>query len=224
MASLNRGVQQTALYDPGLAAHQIASRSAALHPGKNKRFALSLKPSGETAELHVIAPDLPAHLKAALARLGEDPSRRETAARAARISSHDRGGGTSRGIADATAALAYAYTRMPATYAAVSAAAARRWPGGAGSSTAIAAHVGAGPGTASWCAATAFSSLQNFTLLDSNPALHELAMALARDAHRFPALAYRLGNASHLLDDAAPLIPSSRATSSTNSARRSGAR
>lgn len=152
----------------------------------------------------MIAPDLPADLKAALARLGEGLSRRETAARAARISSDYRGGGTSRGIADATAALAYAYTRMPATFAAVSACLSALIAAAPDFRPQSLLDVGAGPGTASWCAATAFSSLQNFTLLDSNPALHELAMALAQDAHRFPAFEYRLGNASHLLDDAAP--------------------
>ncbi len=152
----------------------------------------------------MIAPDLPADLKAALTRLGEGLSRRETAGRAARISEDYRGGGTSRGIADANAALAYAFTRMPATFAAVGACLSALIEAAPEFKPQTLLDVGAGPGTASWCAATAFSSLQNFALLDSNPALHDLAMALAQDAHRFPAFDYRLGNASSLLDDAAP--------------------
>ena len=40
--------------------------------------------------------------------------------------------------------------------------------------------VGAGPGTATWAAAEAFSSLQDFTLLDANAALRALALDLAQ--------------------------------------------
>ncbi|MDB5567606.1 MAG: SAM-dependent methyltransferase, partial [Tardiphaga sp.] len=61
---------------------------------------------------------------------------------------------------------------------------------------------GAGPGTATWACAEAFASLNNFTLLDSNPALRSLALELARDSTRLPAPRYDLGDATAKLAEA----------------------
>jgi ribosomal protein RSM22 (predicted rRNA methylase) len=150
------------------------------------------------------APDLPAELKAALAAKLQGFSRNDAAARAASISKTYRDGGGSGAILSEADALAYALARMPATYAAVTA-----------SLNALCAiapdfapknllDVGAGPGTASWAAAEAFSSLQDFTLLDANRALRVLALDLASGGARFRDIAYTRGEAQTTLADADP--------------------
>ena len=105
----------------------------------------------------MIAPDLPAELKAALDAKLQGLSRNDAASRAALISKTYRDGGNSRAIATETDALAYALARMPATYAAVTAslnALREITPDFAPKSL---LDVGAGPGTATWAAAEAFS-------------------------------------------------------------------
>ena len=62
--------------------------------------------------------------------------------------------------------------------------------------------VGAGPGTASWAAAEAFSSLQGFALLDANPALRALALDLAAGSARLGEIDYRRGEARAALAEA----------------------
>src|SRR5437773_7114431 len=124
----------------------------------------------------MIAPDLPAELKAALDAKLQGLSRTAAAERASLISQTYRDGGGSGAIRSETDALAYALARMPATYAAVVAslnALSAIRPDFAPTSL---LDVGAGPGTASWAAAEAFSSLRDFTLLDANDALRELAL------------------------------------------------
>ena len=72
---------------------------------------------------------------------------------------------------------------MPATYAAVTAslnALCEIRPDFAPNSL---LDVGAGPGTATWAAAEAFSSLQDFALLDANGALRALALDLVSRQH-----------------------------------------
>src|ERR1700692_4214119 len=64
--------------------------------------------------------------------------------------------------------------------------------------------VGAGPGTASWAAAEAFSSLQSFALLDANRALRALAVDLASSSTRLRDIHYRHGEARAMLADAEP--------------------
>ena len=126
------------------------------------------------------SPDLPAELKAALDAKLHGLSRNDAAERAADISKTYRDGGGSGAIRSEADALAYALARMPATYAAVTAslnALAEIRPDFAPKSL---LDVGAGPGTASWAAAEAFSSLQDFTLLDANAALRTLALDLAQ--------------------------------------------
>jgi ribosomal protein RSM22 (predicted rRNA methylase) len=148
------------------------------------------------------APDLPAQLKAALDAKLQGLSRVDAASRAASISQTYRDGGGSRAIRTETDALAYALARMPATYAAVISslnALVEIRPEFAPTSL---LDVGAGPGTASWAAAEAFSSLRDLTLLDANGALRALALDLFRDSPRLSGVRYSLCEARAGLADA----------------------
>jgi ribosomal protein RSM22 (predicted rRNA methylase) len=150
----------------------------------------------------VIPPALPAELRAALDAKLEGLPRQDVTARASLISRTYREGGNSGAIASEADALAYALARMPATYAAVAAslnALQEIRPDFAPQSL---LDVGAGPGTASWAAAEAFSTLANFTSLDTNPALRASALALAKDNPRLGTASYGLGQARALLDKA----------------------
>ncbi len=150
------------------------------------------------------APDLPAELKVALDAKLQGLSRRDAAERAAIISQTYRGGGGSGAIRSETDALAYALARMPATYAAVTAslnALREITPDFAPESL---LDVGAGPGTATWAAAEAFSSLRSFGLLDANAALRTLALNLSRENIRLRDMAYQRGEARVALADAEP--------------------
>jgi ribosomal protein RSM22 (predicted rRNA methylase) len=71
--------------------------------------------------------------------------------------------------------------------------------------------VGAGPGTATWAAAEAFSSLQDFALLDTNDALRALALDFFRDSPRLHAIRYERGEARAALAkaEAADLVVAS---------------
>jgi ribosomal protein RSM22 (predicted rRNA methylase) len=150
----------------------------------------------------MIPPALPAALRAALDRKAHGLSRSDAAARAAAISQTYRGGGGSGAIRSEPDALAYALARMPATYAAVAAslnALREIYPEFAPGSL---LDVGAGPGTATWAAAQAFYSLDEFTALDANPALRALALDLAADHARLQGLRYAQSEASAGLRDA----------------------
>ena len=150
------------------------------------------------------APDLPAELKAALDAKLHGVSRNDAAERAALISRTYRGGGGSGAIRSEADALAYGLARMPATYAAVIAslnALAEITPDFAPQNL---LDVGAGPGTASWAAAEAFSSLQSFTLLDANDALRALALDLGSGSTRLRGMTYQRGEARAALADAEP--------------------
>jgi ribosomal protein RSM22 (predicted rRNA methylase) len=152
----------------------------------------------------MISPSLPAELKAALDAKLRGLSRAEAAGRAARISQTYRDGGNSRAIKSQTDALAYALARMPATYAAVAAslnALCGIRPDFAPKSL---LDAGAGPGTASWAAAEAFSSLTSFALLDDNSALRALALDLARGSARLGHVNYDKGEACALLAQSEP--------------------
>jgi ribosomal protein RSM22 (predicted rRNA methylase) len=143
----------------------------------------------------MIAPTLPAELRAALDTRLQGFSRTDAAQRSQKISTTYRAGGGSGTIKSDADALAYALARMPATYAAVAAS--------LNALTGIAPDlapetlldVGAGPGTASWAAAEAFPSLQDFTLLDANTTLSRLALDLARDSTRLADCRYLPGDA-----------------------------
>uniref|UniRef100_Q07I68 Methyltransferase type 11 n=1 Tax=Rhodopseudomonas palustris (strain BisA53) TaxID=316055 RepID=Q07I68_RHOP5 len=152
----------------------------------------------------MIAPELPASLKAALDAALTGVARGELAARAAAISNAYRDGGDSGAIKSRADALAYALVRMPATFAAVAASfnALRELRDNFAPTSLL--DVGAGPGTASFAAAAAFGSLTRFDLLDANPALRALALDLARDDPRLAALNYAAGDARQKLAEAAP--------------------
>lgn len=157
------------------------------------------------------SPDLPAELKTALDGKLRGFSRNDAAGRSASISKTYRDGGGSGGIRSEADALAYALARMPATYAAVTAslnALIGIRPDFAPNSL---LDVGAGPGTATWAAAEAFSSLQDFALLDANDALRSLALALFADSFRLRDARYERGEARAALAnaDAADLVVAS---------------
>lgn len=142
---------------------------------------------------------LPDTLRDTLARLSEGLSRRELAERSRAISDSYRSGGTSKPIADARDALAYALARMPATYAAVSACVTALHEARAGFQPASMIDAGAGPGTASWAAAGAFPSLSEFLLLDANAALADLARTLMTVDERLSHAGLRIGEVRQLL-------------------------
>jgi ribosomal protein RSM22 (predicted rRNA methylase) len=148
------------------------------------------------------SPDLPAELKAALDARLQGLSRNDAGERAAQISQTYRDGGGSGGIRSEADALAYALVRMPATYAAVTAglnALREIVPDFAPASL---LDVGAGPGTATWAAAEALSSLTRFTLLDANSALRALALDLGSNSTRLRDMTYQRGEARAALADA----------------------
>ena len=143
----------------------------------------------------MISPTLPAELRAALEAKLQGFSRTDAARRSQQISTTYRTGGGSGAIKSDADALAYALARMPATYAAVAAslnALTEMSPDFAPESL---LDVGAGPGTASWAAAEAFPSLQDFTLIDANATLSRLALELARDSSRLAECRYLPGDA-----------------------------
>ncbi|MEA2869234.1 MAG: hypothetical protein QOE39_3949 [Bradyrhizobium sp.] len=159
----------------------------------------------------MIPPDLPAELKAALDAKLQGLSRNDAAARSARISQTYRDGGNSGAIRSEADALAYALARMPATYAAVIASLNALGEIRPGFAPATLLDVGAGPGTATWAAAQAFSSLRSFTLLDANSALRALALDLGRDSVRLRNMTYQRGEARAALanTEAADLVVAS---------------
>jgi len=148
------------------------------------------------------SPDLPAELKSALDAKLRGFSRSDAAERSAAISKTYRDGGGSGAIKSETDALAYALARMPATYAAVTAslnALCEIRPDFAPKSL---LDIGAGPGTASWAAAEAFSTLQDFTLLDANDALRKLALDLFSESFRLRNIKYERSEARSALSKA----------------------
>jgi len=150
------------------------------------------------------APDLPAELKAALEARLQGLSQHAAAWRASVISQTYRGGGGSSVIRSETDALAYAVSRMPATYAAITASLNALRTLTPDFAPASLLDIGAGPGTAAWAAAEAFPSLRTFILLDANAALRALALDLGRDNIRLRDMTYQYGEARTALVDALP--------------------
>jgi ribosomal protein RSM22 (predicted rRNA methylase) len=144
-------------------------------------------------------PDLPAELKAALDAKLQGVSRNDAASRAALISKTYRDGGNSAAIRSEVDALAYALARMPATYAAVTASLNALCENAPHFAPKSLLDVGAGPGTATWAAVQAFSSLDTLALLDANPALRALALDLASSSTRLRDLTYQHGGARAML-------------------------
>jgi ribosomal protein RSM22 (predicted rRNA methylase) len=139
----------------------------------------------------MISPTLPAALRAALDTKLEGLSRQDAASRAALISKTYRDGGSSIAIKSEVDALAYALVRMPATYAALTACLNALLEARPDFAPTRLLDVGAGPGTASWAAAEAFTSLQSFMLLDINAALQALALNLGREHPRLATMTCR---------------------------------
>ena len=122
---------------------------------------------------------VPPELQAALDRLAQGKSRRELTQRAEMISQLFRAGAGSReAIRTADDALAYAFTRLPATYAAVAAALDALGDACPDFAPRSLVDAGAGPGTATWAAATQFGSLGNIRLIDDNRHLRALSLRL----------------------------------------------
>ena len=152
----------------------------------------------------MIAPTLPAELKAALDGKLQGFSRSDAAQRSQKISTTYRAGGGSGTIKSEADALAYALARMPATYAAVAASLNALTEIAPDFTPETLLDVGAGPGTASWAAAEAFPSLQDFALLDANATLSRLALELARDSSRLAECRYLPGDAGGNLIEVSP--------------------
>jgi ribosomal protein RSM22 (predicted rRNA methylase) len=125
-----------------------------------------------------LSADLPPDLKAGLAQLAHGMSRNAIAERAAAQSRNYRAGGGSQEIATSDDALAYAFTRLPATYAAVAAVfnAMRDTLPTFQPRTLL--DVGAGPGTAAFAAVEAFETLVDIRLIDANASLRNLSLSL----------------------------------------------
>lgn len=143
----------------------------------------------------MISPTLPPELKAALDCKLQGFSRTDAAQRSQKISTTYRAGGGSGTIKSDADALAYALARMPATYAAVAASLNAFTEIVPDFAPETLLDVGGGPGTASWAAAEAFPSLQDFTLLDANATLSRLALELVRDSTRLADCRYLPGDA-----------------------------
>jgi len=129
-------------------------------------------------------PALPPALKARTDALLEGVSRKGLATRAAAISQVYRvGGGSAAIVTDEVSVIAYVLARMPATFAAAAAvfeAVKDAVPEFAPKSL---LDVGTGPGTTSWAACEAWSSLRAVTMTDSNGEFLRMAKLLA-EQHR----------------------------------------
>ena len=125
---------------------------------------------------------LPPALSAAVDRMLEGTPRKGLAERAARTSQAYRAGQGSAGvIRDADDAMAYALTRLPATYAACAAVfgeVARIAPGFAPASL---LDAGVGPGAASWAALETWPEIAAAAWLDASAPFLALAQRLTAD-------------------------------------------
>jgi ribosomal protein RSM22 (predicted rRNA methylase) len=139
------------------------------------------KPTASVPGPRHLPPDLPFELREALDRLATGISRKELAARAATLSENYRAGGGSQAIQSPDDALAYAFARLPATYAAAVAVfnALRETCDIAPRSL---LDVGAGPGTAAFAAAEAFAGLADVDLVDPNAVMRRLGSTLLAQA------------------------------------------
>jgi ribosomal protein RSM22 (predicted rRNA methylase) len=126
---------------------------------------------------------LPADLREALARTLEGVSRTALTARAKRISELYRDGGTSAvAVRDDADALAYAITRLPATYAAVRNVLRRLEERCPGFHPRSALDLGSGPGSASWAAADAWPQVDSIAQVDCNSTLLRFGKSIAQGA------------------------------------------
>jgi ribosomal protein RSM22 (predicted rRNA methylase) len=124
-----------------------------------------------------LPPDLPPDLRAALDRLATGVSRKDLAARAAAQSRNYRSGGGSQDVRSRDDALAYAFARMPATYAAaIGVFNALREVCDLAPRSLL--DVGSGPGTAVFATRQAFPSLADIRLVEANAEMRTLGAAL----------------------------------------------
>lgn len=124
--------------------------------------------------------DLPSALRAAIARELEGVSRKDLAERAGATSrTYRAGGGSAATIRSDHDALAYALTRLPATYAACASVLgeAQRMAPGFHPRTLL--DAGAGPGGGSWAAVETWPGLEAVTWLDASPPFLTIAAKLA---------------------------------------------
>ena len=122
---------------------------------------------------------LPESLSLRLEELGEGRSGRVLAEKAQAISARYRAGApSSQVIRDDEDALAYALTRMPATYAATRAALTALAERASDFRPRTLTDVGCGPGTASWAALASFDDLTELKLIDGDRFLLDLATRL----------------------------------------------
>src|SRR5579863_518271 len=123
---------------------------------------------------------LPADLLLALERRLEGASRNELAGRAARISEmYRRSEPTRRSVLSEADAIAYALSRLPATYAACVTVFARLAAEHPEFQPESLIDIGAGPGTAAWAACELWPSLAAVTLVDRSQELLGLARSLS---------------------------------------------
>ena len=152
-------------------------------------------------------PGLPSTLRAAVDQLCLGVSGRLLAERAEELSAVYRsGGGSKSALPDHAGRLAYLTTRMPATFAAVSAALAAVSERLGGFAPASLLDLGAGPGTAAWAAAELLPALADITLVEALPAFRDLARTLA-GASAVPALARAVIRDGRLPECAGDLRP-----------------
>jgi ribosomal protein RSM22 (predicted rRNA methylase) len=128
--------------------------------------------------------DLPSGLAAAVRRLADGEG--SLAASADRISAHYRQRGASRQVIGSAAdVLAYALSRMPATFAAVSAVLADLAVRAPAFVPDAVLDIGAGPGTAAWAAAEAYPGIEA-VLVDHNQRFLAIAETLASETAAGP--------------------------------------
>ncbi len=121
---------------------------------------------------------LPAALAAAVA---ERIRPEQLGAAAARLSAGYRANLTSRqAVPDAAGVAAYVASRMPATYAAVTAALDRLAAARPGFEPQSVLDLGAGPGTASWATASLWSSVASITMVEASADFRFIATSLAQ--------------------------------------------
>jgi len=120
---------------------------------------------------------LPPELAAAIAAFAGD----DLKGAAVRLSEGYRANRPSRqSVPDAAGVAAYAASRMPATYAAVTAVLDRLSALRPDFAPASVIDLGAGPGTASWSAATVWPAIETITMVEGSAAFRALAVDLAQ--------------------------------------------
>ena len=124
--------------------------------------------------------DLPDALRSGAERLLEGVSRKDLAQRSVRLSEHYRAGGASQAVVSSRADVtAYLVSRLPATFAAMSAVLEEVRRRSESFSPRSVLDVGAGPGTASWAAVEAWPGIETLSMMDSNREFLDIAAALA---------------------------------------------